>query len=64
MLYRFIGFWVIRRAYRLATADDGRPLQQRLRGEARRIFVGAAITLSLLVLAVIALIVLLIWLAT
>jgi hypothetical protein len=64
MVHRLIGMWVLRRAYRLATADDGRPLQARFKGEAKRILVGAAITLSLLMLGVILLIVLLISLAT
>ena len=52
--------WVLRRAYRLLTADDGRPLRARLTQEARRILVGAAITLALLVVAVVLLIVVLI----
>jgi hypothetical protein len=64
MVHKLIGMWVLRRAWRLATADDGRPLQARFRGEAKRILVGAAITLSLLVLSLILLIVLLISLAT
>jgi hypothetical protein len=64
MFHRLIGMWVLRRAYRLATADGGRPLQARLRGEAKRILFGAAITASLLILGVILLIALLIWLAT
>jgi hypothetical protein len=64
MVHKLIGMWVLRRAYRLATADDGRPLQARLRGEAKRIFLGAAITISLLLLGLIVLVVLLIWLAT
>ena len=55
--------WVLRRAYRLATVDDGRPLRARLTGEARRILIGAAITLALLVLGVIVLIALLVTLA-
>ena len=56
MLHKLIGMWVLRRAYRLATADDGRPLQARFRGEAKRILVGAAITLGLLILGVIVLV--------
>jgi hypothetical protein len=64
VLYRFIGFWVIRRAYRILTADDPRPLHVRLRGEAKRILVGAAITLVLLILGAIVLIAILIALAT
>jgi hypothetical protein len=64
VLYRFIGFWVIRRAYRILTADDPRPLHVRLGREARRILLGAAITLALLILAAILLIAVLIALAT
>jgi hypothetical protein len=64
MFHRLIGMWVLRRAYRLATADDGRPLQVRFRGEAKRLLVGAAVTLSLLLLGLILLIVLLIVIAT
>lgn len=64
MLYRFIGFWVLRRAYRMLTADDPRPLHVRLGGEAKRILIGAAITLALLILGTIVLIALLVALAT
>ena len=64
MIYRFLGMWVLRRAYRFLTADDGRPLRARLTREARRILVGAAITLALLVVVAIGLIVLLIVLVT
>jgi hypothetical protein len=53
VIYRFLGIWVLRRAYRLLTADDERPLRARLTHEARRILVGAAITLVLLVVAVV-----------
>ena len=56
MLYRFIGLWVIRRAIRLLTADDPRPLRQRLTREAKRILIGAAITLALLVVGVVVLV--------
>ena len=52
--------WVLRRAYRLLTADDERPLRARLTREARRILVGAAFTLLLLVVAVVLVIALLI----
>jgi hypothetical protein len=50
MVYRLVGFWVLKRAFRILTADDARPLQARLTREAKRILVGAAITLGLLVL--------------
>ena len=55
-----IGMWVLRRAYRLLTADDARPLPERLGREARRILLGAALTLGLLILGVILLIALLV----
>ena len=56
MLYRFIGLWVIRRAIRLLTADDPRPLRQRLTREAKRILIGAAITLALILVGVVVLV--------
>jgi hypothetical protein len=64
MLYKFIGMWAVRRAYRLLTADDPRPLPQRLGREARRILLGAAVTLGLLVLGAVLLIGVLIAVAT
>ena len=64
MVHRLIGFWVLKRAVRIVTADDPRPLSARLTREAKRILVGAAITLLLLAVAVIAGIALLVALAT
>lgn len=64
MIYRFLGMWAIRRAYRLLTADDARPLQARLTREAKRILIGAAITLALLVVGAIVAIAVLIALVT
>ena len=64
MIYRFLGIWVLRRAFRLLTADGDRPLRDRLTREARRILVGAAITLALLVVAAVVLIAVLIALVT
>jgi hypothetical protein len=64
MVYRLVGMWAVRRAYRLLTADDPRPLPQRLGHEARRILLGAGITLGLLILGAIVLIAVLISLAT
>jgi hypothetical protein len=64
VFHRLIGMWVLRRAFRLLTADDGRPLRDRLTREARRILVGAAITLALLVVIAVVLIALLIVLVT
>ncbi len=64
MIHRLIGMWVLRRAYRLATADDAGPLRARLTGEAKRILVGAAVTVSLLLLGLIVLIVLFVAYAT
>ena len=60
MIHRFIGFWVIRRAWRLLTADDPRPLQQRLTHEAKRLLIGAAVVAALMVVGAILLVVLLI----
>ena len=60
MFHRLIGMWVLRRAFRLLTADDAGPLRDRLTREARRILVGAAITLALLVVAAVVLIAVLI----
>jgi hypothetical protein len=64
VIHRLIGFWVLRRAIRFLTADDPRPLKARLTREAKRILVGAAITLALLAVGVIALFVLLFALVT
>ena len=64
MIHRFIGIWLIRRAFRLLTVDDGRPLRQRLTGEAKRILVGAAVTIALLIFGVVvAIAVLIAWAA-
>jgi hypothetical protein len=60
MLHRFLGLWVLRRAFRLLTADDPRPLRVRLTREAKRIIVAAAVMLAVIVAAVIVLIVVLI----
>jgi hypothetical protein len=60
MVHRLIGFWVLRRAMRILTADDPRPLPKRLTHEARRILIGAAVTLALLVVGAIVLLVLLV----
>lgn len=56
--------WVIRRAIRILTADDPRPLRERLTREAKRILLGAAITAVLLVVGTIVLIVVLVALVT
>ena len=48
MIHRLVGFWVLRRALRIFTADDPRPLRERLTREAKRILIGAAITVALL----------------
>lgn len=60
MVYRLVGFWVLKRAFRILAADDPRPLPKRLTHEARRILFGAAITLGLLILGAIVLLVLLV----
>jgi hypothetical protein len=62
LIHRFIGFWVLRRAWRLLSADDSRPLRARLTAEAKRILVGAVVTFALLLAAGIAAVVVLIWL--
>jgi hypothetical protein len=64
VLYRLIGFWVLRRAYRIVTADDPRSLSERLGAEGKRILMGAAITLALLLLGTILLIATLVAVAT
>ena len=64
MLYKFVGMWAVRRAYRLLTSDDPRPLPQRLGHEARRILLGAALTLGLVILGAILLVGVLIAVAT
>jgi hypothetical protein len=64
VIHRLIGFWVLRRAFRIFTADDPRPLGQRLTREAKRILIGAAITVALLLAGMILLIALLIALVT
>ena len=64
MFHRLIGMWVLRRAFRLLTADDGPPLRDRLTREARRILIGAAITLAALVAVAVVLLALLIALIT
>jgi hypothetical protein len=60
MLPGVVGMWALRHAVRLLTADDPRPLGTRLTAEAKRILMGAAITLALLVAAAIALLAVLI----
>jgi hypothetical protein len=63
-MYSFIGMWVLRRAFRILTADDPRPLAVRVGAEGKRILVGAAITLALLILTAIVLVAVLVALAT
>ena len=55
-MYAFIGMWVLRRAFRILTADDSRPLAVRVGAEGKRILLGAAITLGLLILSAVVLI--------
>jgi hypothetical protein len=56
MFQSMVGMWAVRRAIRLLTADDPRPLGRRLTTEGKRIVLGAAIMLALLMAAAIALI--------
>lgn len=60
MIHRFLGFWVLRRAFRLLTADDPRPVRARLTREAKRILLAAAIVLAVIVVGAILLVVLLV----
>ena len=64
MLYRLIGFWVVRRAYQIVTAEDPRPLAARLGAEGKRILIGAAVTLALLFLGAVLLIAVLVAVTT
>jgi hypothetical protein len=64
MVYRLIGFWVLKRGFRILTADDPRPLSARLTRQAKQILVGAAITAALLFLGAVVLIAVLIALVT
>jgi hypothetical protein len=60
LIQGLVGMWALKRAVRLLTADDPRPLRERLTREAKRILVGAAITVVLLLIGVIIVIALLI----
>jgi hypothetical protein len=64
VLYKFIGMWVLRRAYRIVTGDDPRPLATRVGAEGKRILLGAAVTLALLILGSVLLIAVLVAVAT
>ena len=64
MIQGLVGMWALRRAVRLLTADDPRPLRERLTREAKRILLGAAITAALLVVGFVVLIGVLIAVAT
>jgi hypothetical protein len=44
VILKWLGFWAVRRAFRVVMADDGRPLTRRLRTEAFRL---ALLTLAL-----------------
>ena len=46
MLQSMVGMWALRRAFRLLTADDARPLGRRFAAGGKRIAMGAAITLA------------------
>ena len=60
MFQGMVGMWALRRAVRLLTADDPRPLGRRLTAEGKRIVISAAITLALLLAAAIVVIAVLI----
>jgi hypothetical protein len=55
MFQTWVGMWALRRAVRLLTANDPRPLDRRVVAEGKRIVIGAAITLALLVTAAVVL---------
>jgi hypothetical protein len=44
VILKWLGFWAVRRAFRVVLADDPRPLSRRLRSEAFRV---ALVTLAL-----------------
>jgi hypothetical protein len=56
MAYRWFGFLVLRRAYRVLFADDPRPLPQRLTHEAKRLLIAAAVVATVLFVLVVAVI--------
>jgi hypothetical protein len=60
VLHRFLGFWLLRRAFRLVTADDPRPLRERLTREAKRVLVAAALLVVAVVFALVILVVVLV----
>jgi hypothetical protein len=60
VFHRFLGFWLLRRAFRLVTADDPRPLRERLTREAKRVLVAAALLVVAVVLALVILVVVLV----
>jgi hypothetical protein len=53
LIQRWLGFLVLRRAYRVLLADGSRPLAQRLTHEAKRLVV-AALAIVLLLVGVVA----------
>jgi len=54
MAYRWFGFLVLRRAYRVLFADDPRPLSQRLTHEAKRLLIAAAVIVTVLFALIVA----------
>jgi hypothetical protein len=55
LIYRWLGFWVVRRAYRLLATGDPRPRRERLTREAKRVLILAgAIVLATIGFAVVA----------
>jgi hypothetical protein len=62
LIHRFIGLWVLRRAWRLLSADEPRPLRARLTAEAKRILVGALVTFALCLAVIVAAVGALVWL--
>jgi hypothetical protein len=56
MAYRWFGFLILRRAYRVLFADDPRPVSQRLTHEAKRLLIAAAVIVTALFVLVVAII--------
>jgi hypothetical protein len=55
LFYRWVGFWAVRRAYRVLQGEgDSRPLKARVTHEARRLLIGAGVVVLLAVVLLIA----------
>ncbi len=55
LLYRWVGFWAVRRAYRILQGEgDPRPLKSRAAHEARRLLIAAGVVVVVAIVLVIA----------